>query len=109
MPRRQDQESTEERTGGTRYSSRQRERVGEPEYDDAIDDIEALEEDRSDDGVDVYAGINLNDASLQQLHEFAEELEIDDYEDMNRAELVRAIRSNASGGGDLPDQGRSAH
>lgn len=85
----------EEHTGGTRYSSRQRERVMEPEYDDAIDDVEALDEDTGDDGVDVYAGINLKGASLQQLHEFAEELEIDDYEDMNRAELVRAIRSNA--------------
>lgn len=85
----------EEHTGGTRYSSRQRERVMEPEYDDAIDDIDDIEEDGGDDGVDAYAGIKLKDASLQQLHEFAEELEIDDYEDMSRAELVRAIRSNA--------------
>lgn len=94
MTKRQGQDSTEERTRERRYSSGQRERTREPEtHDRAIDDIDALEEERGEDGVGVHAGTNLNDASLQQLHEFADELQIEDYEDMNRAQLIRAIRS----------------
>ena len=94
MTRRQGQDSTEERTRERRYSSGQRERTREPETRDrTLDDIDALEGERGDDGVGVHAGTNLNDASLQQLHEFADELQIEDYEDMNRAQLIRAIRS----------------
>jgi hypothetical protein len=96
MTKRRGQDSTEERTRERRYSSGQRERTREPEtYDRGLDDIDALEEGRGDDGVDVHAGTNLNDASLQQLQEFADELQIEDYADMNRAQLIRAIRSRA--------------
>ena len=40
-----------------------------------------------------YEGEDLNEASIEDLREFADELQIDGYETMSRAELVREIRN----------------
>lgn len=40
-----------------------------------------------------YEGEDLNEASIEDLREFADELQIEDYESMSRADLVREIRN----------------
>lgn len=40
-----------------------------------------------------YEGEDLNEASIEDLREFADELQIEDYESMSRNELVREIRN----------------
>lgn len=94
MPRRQNHESSEDaRT--RRYSSGQREPARESGMQDDLLDGPDMMEDEFDemDGDGVYAGTDLTEASLDELQDFADELDIEDYEDMDRAELLREIRS----------------
>jgi hypothetical protein len=56
--------------------------------DDFDDDLDF---DLEDEAI-IYAGQDLDEASIEELREFADELQIDDYEDMSRATLMREIR-----------------
>lgn len=102
MARRQRSDTAERSPSARRYS--QRERLSEPDMDDvfaengiAEDDIMertgALDDEFDDDIAAMYVDEDLDEASLEELQEIADELEIDEYEEMDRSELAREIRA----------------
>jgi len=93
MAKKQRSQGTEERTkSGRRYST-----GGErsSEADGGTEGASRGSARPHEEGMrgDMYAAEDLNEASIEDLREFADELQIEDYESLTRAELVREIRN----------------
>lgn len=61
--------------------------------DDIMERTGALDDELDDDIAAMQVDEDLDEASLEELQEMADELDIDEYEDMDRSELVREIRA----------------
>jgi flavin-dependent dehydrogenase len=93
MAKRQQSQDTKERTkSGRRYSTGGGQSSGADSHSEAAGRGTARPHEEGMEG-GIYAGEDLNEASLEDLREFADELQIEDYESLTRAELVREIRN----------------